>query len=150
MADKLSEDKITELKDVYDLFDKNRNSYISHNDLKGLMIALGADPTDDEMSQIISEADPNNTGMITFEQFLDIYAVRAKEPNSEEDLIEAFKIFDSDGSGTISADELRTVMMTLGEKLSREEAEAMIKEADVDGDGNINYKEFVNTLVSKA
>ena len=60
--------------------------------------------------------------------------------DNEEGLMEAFQRFDKDGDGTISAAELRHVMMNLGEKLTDEEVDEMIREADIDGDGSINYE----------
>jgi len=56
-------------------------------------------------------------------------------------------VFDKDGNGYISAAELRHVMTNLGEKLSDVEVDEMIREADVDGDGQINYEEFVKVCV---
>jgi len=73
---------------------------------------------------------------------------RGKEGDTEEDLIDAFKVFDKDGNGFISAVELRHVMTSLGEKLSDEEVDEMIKEADTDNDGQINYHEFVKMMMS--
>jgi len=70
-------------------------------------------------------------------------ARKMKDTDTEEELIEAFKVFDRDGNGFISAAELRHVMTNLGEKLTDEEVDEMIREADVDGDGQINYEEFV-------
>jgi len=70
-----------------------------------------------------------------------------KETDSQEEIEEAFKVFDKDGNGYISATELRHVMTSLGEKLSEEEVDEMIREADVDGDGQINYQEFVKMMV---
>ena len=58
-----------------------------------------------------------------------------KDTDSEEELREAFKVFDKDGNGFISAAELRHVMTNLGEKLSDAEVDEMIKEADPDSDG---------------
>lgn len=58
------------------------------------------------------------------------------------------QVFDRDGNGFITAAELRHVMTTLGEKLSDEEVDEMIREADVDGDGQINYEEFVALMTS--
>ena len=58
--------------------------------------------------------------------------------------MEAFGVFDKDGSGFISPAELRHVMTQLGEKLTDEEVNEMVKEADCDGDGRVNYEEFVN------
>ena len=57
----------------------------------------------------------------------------------EEERREAFRIFDKDGNGYISRQELQIVMGNLGEHLTDEEVDEMIKEADVDGDGRINY-----------
>ena len=50
------------------------------------------------------------------------------------------QVFDKDGNGYISAAELRHVMTNLGEKLTDEEVDEMIKEADIDGDGQVNYE----------
>lgn len=52
---------------------------------------------------------------------------------------EAFRVFDRNGDGFISAPELRLVMTNLGEKLTDEEVEDMIREADLDGDGVVSY-----------
>ena len=71
--------------------------------------------------------------------------LEAKNPSDRENS-EAFKVFDRDGNGFISAAELRHVMTNLGEKLTDEEADAMVREADLDGDGQINYEEFVNMM----
>ncbi len=75
------------------------------------------------------------------------YVSRAqKDTDSEEEIREAFKVFDKDGNGFISANELRHVMTNLGEKLTDEEVDEMIREADLDGDGQINYEEFVKMV----
>lgn len=50
-----------------------------------------------------------------------------------------FSVFDKNNDGLISSSELRHVMTNLGEKLSEEEVDDMIKEADMDGDGLVNY-----------
>ncbi|KAJ3676571.1 hypothetical protein LUZ60_003983 [Juncus effusus] len=66
-----------------------------------------------------------------------------------EELKEAFRVFDKDQNGFISAAELRHVMINLREKLTDEEVDEMIREADVDGDGQINYEEFVKVMMAK-
>ena len=72
-----------------------------------------------------------------------------KDTDAGEERKEAFKVFDKDGKGFDSASELRHVMKNLGEKLTDEEVDEMIREADVDGDGQINYEEFVKVMMAK-
>ena len=66
-------------------------------------------------------------------------AKKMKDTDSEDEIREAFQVFDKDGNGFISAAELRHVMTNLGEKLTDEEVDEMIREADIDGDGQVNY-----------
>lgn len=67
-------------------------------------------------------------------------ARKMKDTDSEEEIREAFKVFDRDNNGFISAAELRHVMTSIGEKLTDDEVDEMIKEADQDGDGRIDCK----------
>ena len=62
---------------------------------------------------------------------------------------EAFNVFDRDGNGLISAAELRHTMTSLGEQLTDAEVDDMIREADISGDGHINYEEFVAMMMGK-
>ena len=68
---------------------------------------------------------------------------------SEAELKEAFRVFDRDGNGFISGAELRHVMSSIGENRTKEEVEEIIQEADVDGDGLIDYEEFVKLVNSR-
>jgi Ca2+-binding EF-hand superfamily protein len=66
-------------------------------------------------------------------------AKRMKDTDNEEEIKEAFLIFDKDQDGYLTPRELRQVMLNLGEKMTDEEIIEMIKEADLDGDGKLNY-----------
>ena len=58
----------------------------------------------------------------------------------EKENRETFLVFDKDGDGYITKDELRKVMSLLNEKLTDAELDEMITEADEDGDGRVNYE----------
>lgn len=63
-----------------------------------------------------------------------------RHSDKEAELTEAFRAFDADRSGYISAHELRTVMTNMGAKMTEEEINGMISEIDIDGDGKINFE----------
>lgn len=68
---------------------------------------------------------------------------KLQDTDREEEIRQAFKVFDKDGNGYITADELAIVMANLGERLTAGELKAMMNEADTNQDGKIDYGEFV-------
>lgn len=86
-------------------------------------------------------------GLIDFKEFLVLMAVKMKDSDPEEELLEAFRVMDKDGDGFIGHDELKQVMLVLGESLTDKEVDEMIREVDADGDGQVNFKgELVSML----
>ena len=59
------------------------------------------------------------------------------------------QVFDTNGDGVISREELKAMMLNLGEDLSDRDIDSMIKAVDTDGDGMVNFEEFVNLLDAK-
>uniref|UniRef100_A0A8D0G5Q7 Calglandulin n=1 Tax=Sphenodon punctatus TaxID=8508 RepID=A0A8D0G5Q7_SPHPU len=149
MADQLTKEQIAEFKEAFLLFDKDGNGSVSTEELGTVMRSLGQNPTEAELKDMIHEVDTDGSGTIDLPEFLSMMARTIRCSNSEEAIRKAFQVFDRDGNGFVSAAELRHVMTKLGEKLSEEEVNEMIKEADVDGDGQVNYEEFLRVMASK-
>ena len=145
----ISEDKVNEFKEAFNIFDKDKDGYITTKELGDIMKNLGQSPSEAELQDMINEVDLDGNGTIDFKEFLGLMARKMKESDNEEEIIEAFKVFDRDGNGLISSDELLHVLNSLGDKLTIEEVDDLIKDADLDGDGYINYEEFVNLILNK-
>ncbi len=149
MTEHLTEDKIAEFKEAFEIFDKDKDGFITIKELGEIMKNLGQSPTDAELQDMINEVDIDGNGNIDFKEFLGLMARKMRDTDTEEELIEAFKVFDRDSNGLISSQELKHVMTSLGEKITDEEVDEMIREADIDGDGYINYEEFVRMIINK-
>ncbi|KAF9618624.1 hypothetical protein IFM89_002319 [Coptis chinensis] len=148
MADVLSEEQIIEFQEAFCLFDKDGDGCITIDELATVIRSLDQNPSEEELLDMITEVDADGNGTIEFGEFLNLMAKKMKETDGDDELKEAFKVFDKDQNGYISATELRHVMINLGEKLTDEEVAQMIREADLDGDGQVNYEEFVRMMMA--
>merc|ERR1739841_396750 len=127
---------------------KDGDGTITAVELGTVMRSLGQNPTESELNDMINEVDKDGSGAIDFAEFLAMMCKKMHDPaDTEDEVKEAFRVFDRDGNGTISAAELMHVMTSMGEKLTKEEARQMINEADVNGDGEIDYNEFVTMMM---
>lgn len=150
MTEELTATEIAEFREAFALFDKDGDGTISSTELETILKSLGQTPTREELQDMINEVDVDGNGTVDFHEFLTMMASKNRTASAEDEIREAFCVFDKDGNGKISADELKNVMINLGEKLTDEELEEMIREADIDGDGEVNYEEFVKMMTTGA
>jgi calmodulin len=149
MADRISEDDIAMLMEAFNQHDIDNDGLISTAELGRVLHTLGQNPTDAELQDLAYAMDTNESNTIDLPEFINMMATKMAEANVEEEILEAFKIFDKDGNGLISSRELKHVMANMGEVLKEAEVDEIIREADIDGDGSINYTEFFR-LFSKS
>ena len=100
-----------------------------------------------EINDLMNEIDVDGNHQIEFSEFLALMSRQLKSNDSEQELLEAFKVFDKNGDGLISAAELKHVLTSIGEKLTDAEVDDMLREVS-DGSGEIDIQQFA-ALLSK-
>uniref|UniRef100_A0A0D6R560 EF-hand domain-containing protein n=2 Tax=Araucaria cunninghamii TaxID=56994 RepID=A0A0D6R560_ARACU len=141
---------LRELEEVFKHFDANGDGKISISELGAVVNSLGNEFTSrEELEMMIREVDCNGDGFIDLQEFID-FNVKSEGggAGSLQELRDAFRIFDADRNGYISAEELRSVLANMGDESSLEECFQMIKGVDLDGDGFINFEEFAKMMSS--
>lgn len=145
----ITDEERAELEETFKLLDRNNDGYLTVQELGEAMRAMAQHPTEYEIQELVKKPEGEEGPALTdFDTFLTIMAKRLSVPEAEDQLLEAFKVFDKEGTGVLSAADLRKIVTTMGEKLTDEEVEELIREADDDGDGQINYQEFTQMLTS--
>ncbi|XP_052198561.1 calmodulin-like protein 6 [Diospyros lotus] len=136
-----------ELKGVFATFDKDRDGFITKKELRDSFKNIGMSMTEEEVEEMVERVDANKDGLIDLEEFYELVGAEAAEGEGgggEAELKEAFGVFDGDGDGLITVEELRMVLGALGLKEGGrlESCREMIRKVDADGDGMVNFEEF--------
>ncbi|WZZ81445.1 hypothetical protein YC2023_102017 [Brassica napus] len=117
--------------------------FITKEKLTKVMKSMGKNPKAKQLQEMMSDVDIfGDDGIITFDDFLYIIVRKTNEESASGELLEVFRVFDRDGDTLISALELGEGMKDMGMKITEEEAERMVREADLDGDGFLSYMSF--------
>jgi len=141
IASRLKDDDIKVLKDVFIALDTNKDGTLTLEEVKAGVGSLKDNNINVE--EVFSSIDTDGSGVINYTEFL-AASIDQKVYLKEERLYEAFRAFDKDGSGKISIEEIKAVMKGSEEEVAK--IEELIKQNDANGDGEIDYNEFISMM----
>ncbi|KOC64875.1 Calmodulin [Habropoda laboriosa] len=123
------ENKFRKFREAFKLFDKDGDGSITKEELGRVMRSLGQFARAEELRTMLQEIDIDGDGNVSFEEFVEIVSnIGANETaptdqdQEEQELRDAFRVFDKHNRGYITASDLRAVLQCLGEDLSEEES----------------------------
>jgi len=144
----LGDSQVDQLKIAFNLFDKDHNGQITASELQTVLKTLGQNVTKEETEEMMATVDMNKDGNLEFTEFVTMMENRIFLPSNTTEYQDAFKFFDKNGDGTIDFNELKDVLLSLGEDFKDSDIQDMIDEADMTGSGTVDFLEFIKMMPS--
>lgn len=148
MTENLTKEQLEMYKEAFEAFDKNGDGTISAKELGVVMRKFGHNPTEAELQDLIYEIDQDGNGEIDFQEFVYLIEKKVKDAETYERSLDAFRVFDKQSKGYLSLNELRNILLNVGEKLTQDEVDEMLRDLDVDENAELDYYSFLNQIFS--
>lgn len=147
----LSKQEISEFREIFDLVDKDKGGSISKEELSDLMDTLGINASAEEIDLMINEIDDDNNGEIDFDEFVAVMSRKVNATYTADDVKQSFKLFEKpdDQHGHVDKTALEHGLSTYSTKgLSEAEIAQLVAQLEPDANGDINYEDYVNMMMS--
>jgi Ca2+-binding EF-hand superfamily protein len=131
-----------ELRAAFELFDKDGSGSIDKSELKEVLLSLGQDLSESDLQTMYVQMDPSGDGVIDFDEFCDVMAPDETPETPAQVAASVFLMLDSDGSGKITAAELKAAVVKVNTNLTDDDIGAAMELFDKDHTGTITEKEF--------
>eukprot|EP00918_Siedleckia_nematoides_P076812 GHVU01167866.1.p1 GENE.GHVU01167866.1~~GHVU01167866.1.p1 ORF type:complete len:165 (-),score=37.79 GHVU01167866.1:317-811(-) len=141
------------IKENFTLLDDDKDGKLTYEQAALLYRALGQTVSEKDISLIFCEffklkdPPPLTEPLIDFEKFTDMFQLHYSRPLTEDALSEAFRVFDANNSGRLSADKLRELLSTRGERLSPQDMERLLMLANQGRDQLFDYVALAKRLI---
>ena len=125
---------------AFKAYDKENKGEIPSSMLGTVMKNLGHNLKPEQLQEAIEAVDSDGSGWIDFDEFLALMAKKTKEAEDEQELREAFRVFDKNNKGVIETSDLKVIFKTLDPDMPDEEVDAIISEVDEDANGTVDFE----------
>ena len=146
MPKELDDIAVQELKETFDLFDKDKDGYLQLAEFRKVIRSTGINPSEADFQKMIELA--NIESKISFKQFLEVIKADVRGNDTAADMVNFFKTFDETNKGTVSLEVLKECLKSMGEALTDEEFIEFSKLAKPNANGEIDYRAYCNMLFS--
>lgn len=130
-------------KNAFDAFDEDRDDMITKDVLGKLLRALGYNPYPEEVEDMIADVGADK---IDFDSFMYLVSKHAREADPEKELIDAFRVFDKEGTGKLPKDQVRQILRSLKQPFTNEQIDELFSKTGKDQ--NVDYAQLVQIMLT--
>ncbi|KAK9888168.1 hypothetical protein WA026_000437 [Henosepilachna vigintioctopunctata] len=141
--------KMAIMRKAFQMFDTTKCGYIETIKISTILNTMGQLFDDHELSTLIRNNDPDDSGRVNFDGFCNIASHFLEEDDAEstqQELKEAFRLYDREGNGYITTATLKEILGALDDNLSSRDLDGIIAEIDTDGSGTVDFDEFMEMM----
>ena len=139
----IQEERKQLISEVFDMFDKDQNGTIQASELHSVLESLGRGSNDDDVNQFLTKLDVDENGVISKDEFMAaVNEIYSFPQSTVDEVVQAFQIFDINGSGKITVDEMKTILLKFTNEFTERDVASIFELIDVDQDGKVSYAEF--------
>jgi len=144
IAGQLSEGQIKNLRETFQALDNNGDGLLTSAEMRDGLAKCGLKEVPSDLQSILQDVDADGSGVIDYTEFL-AATLDKKLYLQEQQCWSAFRVFDRNGDGRISLEELKHVLNSgdVSDAFAGQDMEALMKEVDTSGDGEIDFEEFM-------
>ncbi|XP_028403725.1 neo-calmodulin-like [Dendronephthya gigantea] len=146
LEESISKESLSEIREAFNIFDKDGNGYITASELRHFLSSLGYNMTEAELMDMMNKIDADGNGAIDFPEFLELSTKKLHVLSEEELAQQTFNVFDRSQKGHISTNDLRHIFTTLEQTFGEPEMQEMLLQADFDQDGRVEFKDFLKMM----
>ncbi|KAJ2709947.1 Calmodulin [Coemansia spiralis] len=147
MTAHLDEQTQQAVRDAFVALDTRGTGRVTEEAFATIMQSFGHAVSEGEAKALVTAGAPGQPSGIECDALLRALANKAKSADGmEAEVLEAFQVFDKDNDGLISVADFRHIMTHMGERFSDAEVDEMIREANVGGGSDIDYRSFTRML----
>jgi calmodulin len=133
-------------KNAFDAFDEDRDGEIPTDLLGKLLRAVGFNPYPEEVEDMIEEIQSSHS-KLDFQAFLYLLRSHARAADPEGELVDAFRVFDKDGTGKLKTDTIRKILKSIKQPFTDDQINELFSQADVDTSQCVLYRDFVKLML---
>ncbi|EFN84887.1 Troponin C [Harpegnathos saltator] len=144
--------KVAVMRKAFQMFDTTKSGFIDTMKISTILNTMGQLFDDGELNSLIEENDPEGLGKVNFDGFCKIAGRFLEEEDAEamqEELKEAFRMYDREGNGYITTATLKEILAALDDKLTSSDLDGIIAEIDTDGSGTVDFDEFMEMMTGE-
>ena len=147
----LSYSQLEDITEAFEVFSRTGNQEIRYEDFGNVLRALNLNPTEEDVCKVLNNpsSEEMSSKMLTYDEFLPLYAEIEKIPSGTyDDILEGLRVFDKEGNGIVMGVEIRHVLRTLGERMTREQVDDVMQGHE-DISGAVNVEPFCKFLITE-